>query len=63
MHKIDVMKLRMELLEEWLQPENFIANVSCDETIIRQHNSDGITETKFSDVEYQNFQRYIGSKA
>ncbi|XP_065204006.1 kinetochore-associated protein 1 [Planococcus citri] len=57
MHKIDVMKVRMELLEEWLQPENFIANVSCDETMIKQHQGDSVVEAKFSDVEYQNFQR------
>lgn len=57
LHKLDVMKIRMELLEEWLQPENFIADVSCDETMIKQHQVDGVIEARFSDVEYQNFQR------
>lgn len=50
------MKIRMELLEEWLQPENFIGNVFINESIVKQNNDDSLTE-QLSNTEYENFQK------
>lgn len=56
LHKIDISQVRMELLDEWLQPENFIANVSGNEFLMGLHDSDCFTD-KLNNIEYENFQR------
>lgn len=56
LHRIDVSQVRTELLDEWLQPENFIANVSGNDFMMGLGDGDCFND-KLSNVEYENFQR------
>lgn len=47
----------MDLLEEWLQPENFVVNVSYNDSIVKFEENSKFPE-QFSNAEYENFQRY-----
>lgn len=53
LHRIDLSKIKLELLEEWLLPENFIGNVSHSES---PHRLDGDNlRDEFSTTDRENF--------